>query len=161
MRFLLPAACAFCLLISGGVVAQVNTCIPPDAGLGVAGAAAFNVASAGCKKVDYSSPLGPLPAKEGLALPDEAKKAVWQPPERETARIVVPQPTDEADVPEKVDQNYEYNYKQFRRLGELDAQQGKPMNMKYAGNLGYLKGYTEGQDARLKRGATAGEKGVR
>ena len=42
------------------------------------------------------------------------------------------------------------NVQQMRRLGELDAMQGRPINMNNDNNLGYLQGYTEGQQRKTR-----------
>ncbi len=52
------------------------------------------------------------------------------------------------------------NVLQMRRLGQLDAMQGRPINMGNASNLGSMQGYTEGQQRRMQ-GPTGGFGGMR
>ena len=48
------------------------------------------------------------------------------------------------------------NALQMQRLGELDAMQGRPINMQYASTLGYMQGYTNGQQRRTQAPSRAG-----
>jgi len=102
-----------------------------------------------CKRVDYTTP--PPPEPKPVAVP------VVAPPllddlEQGTSAEQVAEP-----VPE---QRYDYNQLQMMRLGELDARQGKPINMNHGGNLYYLQGYTKGQQERLNAPAGRGFGGM-
>lgn len=57
------------------------------------------------------------------------------------------QPTLQAPQPIAVQ---DLNVLQMKRLGQLDAMQGRPINMQNASNLGYLQGYTDGQRMRMQ-----------
>jgi hypothetical protein len=152
MKFLLPAVCAF-VVVGPCALAQsaVSLCVPPDALLTKAQQAAF-MASNVCNPPNPASPLGPIRPAEPVMVKKE-----WQAPARETVRIEIPQVTvQDVDVPVAEEQNFGYNYKESMRLGQMDAVQGKAMNMKYASNLGYLKGYTKGQEDMAKNGGGGG-----
>jgi hypothetical protein len=42
------------------------------------------------------------------------------------------------------------NTLQMQRLGQLDAMQGRPVNMQNASVLGYMQGYVQGQQMRMQ-----------
>lgn len=115
----------------------------PGAVQGLPGAA-----SSKCEPVDYGDKLGPDPSDSTLVVSATTVKAGT--PQQPAG---APQP-EEADEAGGIQTNY--NNLQLARLGELDAMQGHPLNMKYADDLGYLQGYTRGQQRRAQ-GPAAGQ----
>lgn len=102
-----------------------------------------------CKPVDYMTPPPPAEPEE-QAVPKPQPKAPVTLEELEQG--TVPQAAAEEQM--------DYNNLQMRRLGDMDARQGKPINMNYGGNLYYLQGYTQGQKERLKAPGANGFGGV-
>lgn len=138
--------------------AQAGGCLDPTAGLAEVGAVTdFPVPpSSACVGPDYGSSLGPIIDYDALAKKVPVAKPVTTPltqPER-------PKPVGPLlGAGEGVDM-YDleagtggapttYKDRQMERLGELDALQGKPLNMNYAQNLSYLKGYTQGNERKV------------
>lgn len=106
-----------------------------------------------CKQADYKQPLGE-PAQAEPEVPVVPRPVVK--PEQ-------PLPTldelEQGGAPEAND-SVNYNNLQMMRLGELDARQGRPLNMSHADDLFYMKGYTKGQDQRLNSRQPGGFGGV-
>jgi len=141
------------------VHAQTNECVPPEAGLAIAGAVTdFKVPpSAACRGPNYASSLGPI---------IDYSKTAARPPAAVVPGALVPavpnrrQPSGPVlGAGEGVDlydlENgtggtlTNYNGRELERLGELDAMQGRPLNMDRASDVNYLKGYTRGNERRM------------
>lgn len=129
-------------ILANTAMAQVMPCggeAPVDTS-DIRGAAQFEIASTShCKGPAVNTSFGPFPLMNTLS-------AVT------TTKVLVISPTDvvsETAVEEEVGGiRQDFNGQQLRRLGELDAMQGKALNMLYADDLGYLQGYTQGQKKR-------------
>lgn len=143
------------------VHAQYGECVPPGTELVVPGAVTdFKVPVASvCRAADYSSSLGPI---IDYSQPVETKPVTAQPDM--PAAVPRPKPTGPLlGAGEGLDlydleagtggAPTQYTHRQMERLGELDALQGKPLNMNRAGDLNYLKGYTRGNERRMLPGA--------
>jgi hypothetical protein len=95
-----------------------------------------------CSTLNITAPLG-VPVKAG----ERPAAAATQ---RRTGSVI-PQPTANADGSPLTagTMTMDMNALQYKRLGHLDAIQGRPLNMNYANSLGYMQGYTEGQQQRM------------
>ncbi|RYG59004.1 MAG: hypothetical protein EON60_11740 [Alphaproteobacteria bacterium] len=97
-----------------------------------------------CSSLNVVAPLGvPVRAGQGAAArpatPAAAQAPVGVPQVGEGSRLQAPAVADSVD----------FNTLQMKRLGTFDAMQGRPLNMNHASNLGYVQGYTEGQQRRM------------
>lgn len=140
--------------------AQAGECLDPTAGLAEVGAVRdFPVPpSAACVGPDYASSLGPIIDYEALAkkaLPTAKPVAapLATPPQRprpEGPLLGAGEGVDMYDLEAGTGgATTTYKDRQLERLGELDALQGKPLNMEHAQSLSYLKGYTQGNERRV------------
>ncbi|TKW60545.1 MAG: hypothetical protein DI628_06485 [Blastochloris viridis] len=147
------------MALSATVHAQTNECVPPEAGLAIAGAVTdFKVPpSAACRGPNYASSLGPIidynktaarPAP--AALPDALAPAVQQRPRPNGPVLGAGDGVDLYDLENGTGGTLtNYNGRELERLGELDAMQGRPLNMDRASDVNYLKGYTRGSERRM------------
>ena len=88
-----------------------------------------------CKGVDYTQ-----------SYAETAAQATAQPAPKQPQNIVQPAPDVQV---QGGGVRMDLNTLQMQRLGELDAMQGKAINMQYASTLGYMQGYTAGQQRRM------------
>ena len=107
-----------------------------------------------CKKIDVST------APDPASLPQEQPRSVQSvranaPVQAGGGSPVQPQAVMNDGGQAGAAATGNLNMLQMKRYGELDAMQGRPINMNYANNLGYIQGYTEGQ-ARRMRGPQGG-----
>lgn len=141
------------------VHAQTNECLDPTAGLAVAGAVRdFNVPpSAACRGPDYGSSLGPiidynaaLRKVEAAATAVPAPAAIPERPKPAGPVLGAGEGVDLYDLEAGTGGTMtNYSGRELERLGELDAMQGKPLNMERASDVNYLRGYTKGQERRM------------
>jgi hypothetical protein len=160
MQRCITFGCMLAVMTTGSALAQTNECVPPDAGLAIAGAVRdFNVPpSAACRAADYSTSYGPIidykAAERAAPAPVTSELPAALP------QVVRPKPTGpELGSGEGVDlydlesgtggTMTNYNGRELERLGELDAMQGKPLNMDRADDVNYVRGYTKGNERRI------------
>ncbi len=142
------------------VRAQTNECVPPDAGLAIAGAVRdFKLPpSPACVAADYSHSYGPIIDYEAATRPAAAAPATPAAPAA-VPQVQRPQPTGPVlGAGEGMDlydleagtggSATQYNGRELERLGQLDAMQGKPLNMDHASDINYVRGYTKGNERR-------------
>ncbi len=121
-----------------------------EAAAEIQGAATFDIQSGAnpCKGPAVDTSFGPFPRMNSTA-------------EQTTTKILIKEDFAEESAPEPVEDEaggirQDFNGQQMRRVGELDARQGRPLNMLYANDLNYLQGYTDCQKQRYS-GAGAGQ----
>lgn len=88
-----------------------------------------------CRAIDYTQPFAEAQATAARPV---AVRPVAQPMQVQQA------------LPVADGRPMDLNTLQMQRLGQLDAMQGMPINMRYASTLGYMQGYTAGQKMRLQ-----------
>ncbi|RYG59890.1 MAG: hypothetical protein EON60_09020 [Alphaproteobacteria bacterium] len=91
-----------------------------------------------CSSLNVLAPLG-VPMRAGQAPARPAAVPVGVPQVGAGSVLQTPAVADSVDL----------NTLQMKRLGTFDALQGRPLNMNHASNLGYVQGYTEGQQRRM------------
>lgn len=102
----------------------------------------------GCHGVVVNNPLGPIKnfdVVNATTVVSGSSPPATDPGNLPDGMTVVGQ-QDEAEP------QADLNVRQLMRLGELDAMQGKPLNMSHSSDLGYLQGYTNGQIKRQQGG---------
>lgn len=133
------------------VLAQewVDPCPPPNVGMddvnGVVPDFDTNANNPNCHAPDYATPPE---GYTGLITP--VSSTVVDGDDAHKPSVLPPQLAAPEEVPEEEAGGIhtDYTNQAAVRLGELDALQGRPLNMSYAENLGYLQGYTRGQKTR-------------
>lgn len=101
-----------------------------------------------CGNLNVNAPLGAA-VKQGSGPAETA-------PSRRPVPVQPQAGAGSAIEAPAVANDIDFNTLQMKRLGALDAMQGRPLNMNHASNLGYIQGYTEGQQRRM---APQGQRG--
>lgn len=162
MKRFVALGCGMLVMMAARGHAQAGECVPPDAGLAIAGAVRdFNVPpSAACRGPNYGSSLGPIIDYKALERAAAAPEVPVGQPQQPQPPVARPRPSGPAlGSGEGVDlydleagtggTMTQYSGRELERLGELDAMQGKPLNMERAGDVNYVRGYTRGNERRM------------
>ncbi len=95
-----------------------------------------------CVSLNITAPLG-------VPVPEGSRPAATTPQQPSARPVQAPQIGGGSAIQQPaVATDIDFNTLQMKRLGALDAMQGRPLNMNHASNLGYVQGYTEGQQKR-------------
>ncbi len=159
MQRYVALGCVLAVLTVPAAMAQTNECVPPDAGLAIAGAVRdFSLPpSAACRAPDYGSSLGPIIDYNAAARAVDVPVEPVTLPQGQAQRVRPSGPAlgsgegvDLYDLEAGTGSVMtNYSGRELERLGELDAMQGKPLNMERAGDVNYVRGYTRGNERRM------------